>query len=237
MNYNKHYERLIARARGRVLLGYSERHHVIPRCMGGSNGAENIVRLTPEEHYVAHRLLAHMHPGVSGLVVAVVMMAKKGRSSKAYGWLRRKHTELSRGNQHAKGYRFTPAQLAHRSTVTRGRPKRRGYKHSLEACQRKAERQRGKGSRPDAAIASVRGVAKSEEHRAKLAAALLGRTNGPHSPATRAKMSLRKMGNTGRQGQPHKEKTKALIAERARLRWANPEWRSALMGSSDRDRP
>ena len=39
MNYFDHYDRLIARARTRVLEGYRERHHVLPRCMGGSNEA------------------------------------------------------------------------------------------------------------------------------------------------------------------------------------------------------
>lgn len=38
-----------------------ERHHILPRCMGGWNG-ENIVKLTAREHFVAHALLARAFP-------------------------------------------------------------------------------------------------------------------------------------------------------------------------------
>lgn len=40
--------------------GYSERHHIIPKSLGGSNGASNIIHLTPKEHYVSHHLLTKM---------------------------------------------------------------------------------------------------------------------------------------------------------------------------------
>lgn len=97
MNYRKHYNRLIRRARNRTLCGYSERHHIIPRCMGGGDEESNLVRLTPEEHYVAHLLLVKMHPRHSGLVWAAVCMTSPApkhwghlRNNKLYGWLRRK---------------------------------------------------------------------------------------------------------------------------------------------------
>lgn len=94
MNYSAHYERLIARARDRVLDGYVERHHVIPKCMGGSNDASNLVQLTAEEHYVAHQLLHKMHPSVPGLSFALVNMTGNPygyRSNKLYGWIKKKH--------------------------------------------------------------------------------------------------------------------------------------------------
>ena len=34
-----------------------EKHHILPKSMGGSNGKENIVHFTPKEHFVAHHLL------------------------------------------------------------------------------------------------------------------------------------------------------------------------------------
>ena len=58
MDYQKIYESIIARGKERVLIGeYTESHHIIPRCMGGSDNSDNLVDLTPEEHYVAHQLL------------------------------------------------------------------------------------------------------------------------------------------------------------------------------------
>ena len=36
---------------------YFHKHHIIPRHAGGTDAPDNIVRLTPEEHAEAHRLL------------------------------------------------------------------------------------------------------------------------------------------------------------------------------------
>jgi len=57
MNYKKHYNILMDRAKNRELKGYTEKHHIVPKCVGGNDDASNIVVLTPEEHYVAHQLL------------------------------------------------------------------------------------------------------------------------------------------------------------------------------------
>lgn len=61
MNYTKHYNLLITtrqhlnRKKGNDQP--YEMHHIVPRCMGGTNHKENLVLLTPREHYVAHWLL------------------------------------------------------------------------------------------------------------------------------------------------------------------------------------
>ena len=89
MNYNKHYITLVERARLRVLDIPTERHHIIPKCMGGSDAITNLVELTPEEHYVAHQLLVKIYNGNEKLVYAANMMCVK-RNNKLYGWLRRR---------------------------------------------------------------------------------------------------------------------------------------------------
>ena len=38
-------------------LDYYESHHIIPKSLGGSNDHNNLVLLTPREHYIAHLLL------------------------------------------------------------------------------------------------------------------------------------------------------------------------------------
>lgn len=56
------YEALIAKARARSEVGtYAEEHHVLPRSMGGSDTADNLVRLTAREHFLAHWLLYRIH--------------------------------------------------------------------------------------------------------------------------------------------------------------------------------
>ena len=57
MNYSAIYDSLINRARLRALTSYKEGHHIVPKCMGGTDDKDNLVDLTPEEHYLAHQLL------------------------------------------------------------------------------------------------------------------------------------------------------------------------------------
>ena len=62
MNYQKIYDQIIDRARERELNGYRERHHILPRCMGGDDSPENLVELTAREHFLCHWLLTKIHP-------------------------------------------------------------------------------------------------------------------------------------------------------------------------------
>ena len=41
---------------------YQERHHIKPKCLGGTNDDENLIWLYAEEHYYAHKLLALENP-------------------------------------------------------------------------------------------------------------------------------------------------------------------------------
>jgi hypothetical protein len=51
------YDNIINRAHNRILEGYTELHHIIPRSMGGSDNADNLVALTAREHFICHILL------------------------------------------------------------------------------------------------------------------------------------------------------------------------------------
>ena len=61
--YTKLYFQIIERARERDLQEGFEKHHVIPRSLGGTNDEDNIVRLTFKEHYCCHHLLTKMCDG------------------------------------------------------------------------------------------------------------------------------------------------------------------------------
>jgi hypothetical protein len=39
---------------------YTERHHIIPKCLGGTNKKDNLVQLTAREHFICHLLLTRM---------------------------------------------------------------------------------------------------------------------------------------------------------------------------------
>lgn len=63
MNYTHIYNSLIVKRKFEVLSDGFERHHIIPRSLGGDNKKSNIVRLTPREHFIAHLLLARIYRG------------------------------------------------------------------------------------------------------------------------------------------------------------------------------
>jgi hypothetical protein len=81
--------------------GY-EVHHIIPRCLGGSNSKENLVTLTARQHFVCHLLLTKMH-GSHKLGMALQRMMNKGhlsykpRASRIYDYARRLSSEAKRG--------------------------------------------------------------------------------------------------------------------------------------------
>jgi hypothetical protein len=75
--YAKSYYFIVNRAKNRTLTTYTERHHIVPKSLGGDNSAENLVKLTPKEHYVCHRLLTKMTEGndrTKMLCAAMIMM-------------------------------------------------------------------------------------------------------------------------------------------------------------------
>ena len=102
MNYLKIYKDLTARGQKDRGLEYSERHHIIPKCMGGTDDASNISILTPEEHFVAHLLLVKIYPSNDKLVFAANMMSvaspksQRRLNNKRHGWLRRLNAEAQR---------------------------------------------------------------------------------------------------------------------------------------------
>ena len=94
MNYGRIYDELIERGKNRILEGYYEVHHIVPRCLGGDDSKDNLVNLTPEEHYVAHQLLVKTNPNHRGLVFAAAMMCVDRTTNKLYGWLRRRASKM-----------------------------------------------------------------------------------------------------------------------------------------------
>ena len=78
MNYQTIYDQIIDRARERNLQGYKEKHHIIPKCLGGSNDRENLAELTAREHFIVHRLLCEIYPKNGKLAFALWRMCNRG---------------------------------------------------------------------------------------------------------------------------------------------------------------
>jgi NUMOD3 motif len=171
MNYQKIYNKIIDRARNRTLEGYVEKHHVIPKSFGGPNKKENLVKLTPREHYVCHLLLAKIYGGkmISALWFMIHLRGVK-ITSKMYDWLRKKYAR--RVSENSKGHKYNL-----------------GRKHTRETNQKVSEALKGRKLSEDIKLKiseCSRGCKRSEETKQKIKKANIGKKA---TPEARKKMS------------------------------------------------
>lgn len=99
--YYHWYQNLVTKAKNRIFddTVYQEKHHIIPKCLGGNNLPNNLVSLTLREHYVAHLLLSKMYEGEGKrkMMYALWMMLlqEKKRGSKIFEMYRKQYIETS----------------------------------------------------------------------------------------------------------------------------------------------
>jgi DNA-binding cell septation regulator SpoVG len=80
MNYQRIYDEIINNAKSRglnkkLLNGYFEKHHIVPRCLNGTNDKDNLVLLTGREHYLCHKILWKTNKENKGLFLAFHKMS------------------------------------------------------------------------------------------------------------------------------------------------------------------
>lgn len=111
MNYARIYAEFIndRKSKQPQKPDYFEKHHIVPRSLGGGNEAENLIRLTPEDHLFAHLLLAKVHGGrMWNAVYAMCYLLNSGTKAgrvfgnrPMFGYMRRKvaqyHSVIFRG--------------------------------------------------------------------------------------------------------------------------------------------
>lgn len=196
MNYQKIYENLTAKD---MIATYTEKHHIIPRCIGGSDDASNIVRLTPEAHYVAHQLLVKIYPDNHSLIFAAHMMNNGRSTNKLYGWLKRRHA-IAMSNRVVSAETKAKMRL-----IRQNMPQEIRDKISATLKQRiRTDDDKAKMS------AMFKGRTHTAETKAKMRAAQLinpHRLGKNHTDETKAKMSA------SRKGKPAHNKGTTLSAE------------------------
>lgn len=79
MNYEKAYINLIDMHgdTSKPSIGYFERHHILPKCMGGRDEYSNLIYLSARCHLLAHWLLMKAFPEVKGLKTAYATMCTR----------------------------------------------------------------------------------------------------------------------------------------------------------------
>ena len=105
MDYLKIYNSIVERGKNRTITGYTETHHIIPKCLGGSNDVWNLVVLTAREHFICHLLLCEIYPKNTKLKFALWNMCNVKReyqerykiNSRLYNLIREEYSKSVRG--------------------------------------------------------------------------------------------------------------------------------------------
>jgi hypothetical protein len=216
--YKKWYDSIVASAQIRITTGYTEKHHIIPRSLGGTNDLSNLVILTAREHFICHVLLTKITDGCNRhkMLYAANMMSQVKRdyqeryvpSSKLYEMLKREfgymHSIRTTGKQlseehkakiskSGKGRIATVASINKRSAANTGKKRTAEQKERMKQAQlnRKAKTLEEKCDIASKISKSKKGKstgAKSEETKQKLSLALKGKSTGAKSEETKQKM-------------------------------------------------
>lgn len=174
MDYKKIHDNIIKRAINRDLTGYCEKHHIIPRCMGGLNDKLNLVKLTAKEHWLIHLLLIEIYPKNNKLKVAIRCMMWKSNS----------HTrkKVSSGKQFER-LRLMAAE-AHGNLLRGKKRKPFSEEHKNNISQAKI----GK-------VSNRKGVTLSDKTKEKIGKASLGRIDGDKNPMKKPEQKKRMLDN------------------------------------------
>lgn len=106
--YARWYFSIVSMAKENRNIGIFEKHHILPKSLGGGNEQENLVLVTPREHFLLHRLLCRMTVGRDhrSMCWAIHRMMYNERhtvsNSHTYEILRGEHREMLRNSPHYK---------------------------------------------------------------------------------------------------------------------------------------
>jgi hypothetical protein len=192
--YTKYYTLLTNRARGRVLAEYTERHHIIPQSLGGSNDKDNLVDLTAREHFICHWLLIKMTEGEhrSKMLYALNGMKAENRYQQRYSSSITARVYERYRIEHAKN---------HSERMKGKEPWNKGRK--LEGGELEQHRERTRNRTVDLVkraegqlkrVAKITGIKQSDEAKLKKSLALKGKPKGPMSEEEKMKRSLTQKG-------------------------------------------
>lgn len=170
MNYQHIYDQLITRAKNEPRVKnhdiYFEQHHIVPKCIGGSNDISNLVLLTAREHFIAHKLLCEIYPNNEKLLLAYWLFANKMQSGNQL-------REYSIGSRE---YERLKINIAKQTSI-----QNKGRKYSDDVKKKMSELKTGK-----------RRIPRTDEHRRKLSESAKGKQpmlGKKHSEETKQKMS------------------------------------------------
>lgn len=130
--YTRWYFQIVTAAKNRsASINYSERHHIIPKSLGGGNTRDNLVDLTAREHFVCHLLLRKTFsdkPAIQKMKYAAwqIMNCKNKHTGLRYAPSSRIYEVLKIDVASANSERLTgkTLPLEHRSKISKTRRER-----------------------------------------------------------------------------------------------------------------
>lgn len=202
MNYQKIYNQLIEKRQNERLTKkdcYVEKHHIIPRCMGGNNDKENLVNLTAKEHFIAHFLLYKIYRN-SQMAFALFSMTRgknnKGMktyfNSNSYSIAREIFIKNNQGKNNPRfGKKLSEEHKRILIESNKNRKRELGQKRSEETKRLISEKAKGRIMSEETKIKLSKiksGNKLTQEHKDKISLGLTGRIM---SNETRLKQSIK----------------------------------------------
>lgn len=196
---------MVENAKSRTLEGYKERHHVVPKCMGGSNKKENLAELTAREHFVCHWLLTKCVTGqfyqkkmlnALGKFVQESSVQKRNLTSRQYE-VARKAISVANKNR-----TYTKEMRQKMSEANKGRIPWNKGKVGLQEYPDTAK-EKLKELYSNKSLEERYGIEKAKSVKEKISKTKEGKPSGmlgkTHSAETREKMSKNMQGKRGPQ--------------------------------------
>lgn len=138
-------------------------HHIVPKCIGGSNDDSNLIKLTVKHHIIAHMLLSKAYPENDKLLFAAVMMTSiKDENGNLHRVSVKIAAEIS--EKYSLGQR---GKILSEETKNKMSKSRLGHKTSDETKQKISISEKGKEVSRETRLKSV-GKEFSEERKKKL---------------------------------------------------------------------
>jgi hypothetical protein len=198
--YTKWYYSIVAKAAVRVNPeGYYEKHHIVPKSLGGTNDDFNLVNLTPKEHFICHRLLVKMTEGKAKKSMAFSIWQMSSRRNKVS---KNKHKPTARV------YEMLKKQL---SDACKGVPLSEEHKQKMRGISKSNEHKAKLGQ-----------YLRTDEHRKAIAETRKSQIGKyKHSEETKQKIGAANKGSKVRVGTTHSEETKQRMREAKIAYWAS----------------
>ncbi len=197
--YEKWYKNITDSAKHRITKNYTEKHHILPKSLGGSDSVTNLVYLTAREHFICHWLLTKIYTEGEEhwkMINAFRMMRAENPKQKryttkitarVYSNLKEEYSVLQSERYKGTGNGFY------------------GKKHSEEVKNRISEANKGD-----------KNASKRPETKKKIAESKIGKKRDSFGNTWRLNLSKASSGeNNGMYGKSHSDETKQKQRERA----------------------